>query len=266
MAWQSYDNMQAAGSVVSNVVDMSRWLRMHLGAGAAGEKRVLSETVVGELHAEQIEESGSFIFGDGAPVHYAMGWARTRFQGSDYISHGGGIFGFPAYAAMLPEAKAGVVVLTNGSLWTPYYPHQEIAAWVFARLLGVEPRDWHAESMQQTAAIHSMVDQALADLDAQRISGTSPSLGNAGYVGSYRGELSESLLVEEGADGLRLRFEGAGAFSGTLEHWHHDTFRLYYDGGDGQAFSSSLATFELQADGAVESLDLGRMGRYRRVD
>ena len=95
------------------------------------------------MHAPLVDAGTTFLFADSTAGTYGLGWSRTTFEGRAYISHGGGIFGFPAYAAMLPEIGAGVVVLANGSLWTPYYPHHEIAARVFAHLLGTEPRDWH---------------------------------------------------------------------------------------------------------------------------
>ena len=268
LPWQSYDNMQAAGSVVSNAVDMAAWLRMHLAAGRLGDAVVLSPETVAELHSPQIEATTSFMFSDGSPNFYAMGWHRDGFEGREYVSHGGGIFGFPAYAAMLPELGAGVVVLANGSMWTPYYPHQEIAAWVFAQLLDLDPRDWHAESMVHTAAIMERVEVALAARSTPEVTGTQASLEAAEYTGSFEGDLGERLSVELRGDQLALQYAGAGAFSGVLEHWQDDTFRLFYDGGDGQAFSSSLATFVLGEGGkeGIEALDLGQLGRYSRVD
>ncbi len=269
LPWQSYDNMQAAGSVVSSVRDMSRWLRLHLGL--AEEAGVLSGTTLRALHEAQVEAPAAWTFFeadvDGTPPSYAMGWMRGSFAGHTVISHGGGIFGFPAYAAFLPDLEVGVVVLANGSTWTPYYPHQEITATVFGRMLGVEDRDWHAETMEATAAIQAMVDQALAGIDAQRDESATPSRPLADLVGSYSAEHAGSLGVSlpEGSH-LRLAFEGEGAFSGELVPWNGDTFRLYFDGGDGQAYGSALVTFQPEGDGRAMALDMGRFGKYLRQD
>ena len=54
------------------------------------------------------------LFADDTSGTYALGWSRTTFEGHPYLSHGGGIFGFPAYVALLPDIAAGVVVLANG--------------------------------------------------------------------------------------------------------------------------------------------------------
>ena len=266
LSWQSYDNMQAAGSVVSNVVDMANWVRMHLDQGRFNGVAVLDSTTVSEMHASQVRTASTFVFADPGAGSYGLGWARADFLGHTYISHGGGIFGFPAYAAMLPDANAGVVVLANGSMWTPYYPHHEIAAWVFGRLLGVEGRDWHGEVMARTEAILAQVEAALTARAAGRIDGTRPSLPLAGYAGRYEDEYGAvSAHVVHGDTGLRVHFGAPGSFSGDMEHWHHDVFQLHYDGGDGQAYGSSIVTFTIGPDGGVAQMDMGFVGRYRRA-
>ncbi|MDE2805874.1 MAG: serine hydrolase [Gemmatimonadota bacterium] len=266
LSWQSYDNMQAAGSVVSNVVDMANWLRMQLDHGRFNGTTVLDSTTVSEMHVPLVRTPSTFVFADPGTGSYGLGWARASFLGHTYISHGGGIFGFPAYAAMLPELQAGVVVLANGSMWTPYYPHQEIAAWVFARLLGIEGRDWHGEVMARTEAVHDQVEAALNAREAARIDGTRPSLALADYAGRYEDEYGAATAHVVYTDtGLRVHFGAPGSFSGKIEHWHHDVFQVHYDGGDGQAYGSSFVTFTIGPDGSVAQMDMGFMGRYRRV-
>ncbi|NNM32601.1 MAG: serine hydrolase [Gemmatimonadetes bacterium] len=265
ISWQSYDNLQAAGNIVSSAADMANWIRMHLAGGTFEGTQVLGDTTLEEILAPQIHTPGYFMFADEGYDTYGLGWTRQEFQGRTYVSHGGGIFGFPAYVAMLPELRAGVVVLANGSLWTPYYPHQEIAAWVFARLLGVEGRDWHGEAMARTEAILQQVDRALAARDASRVPDTDPSVALDAFVGTYESDVAGPLTVSLADSGLRLAFPGSGAFSGDLEHWHFDTFMLHYDGGDGQAWANSFATFQIGATGNVTGLDLARLGEYSRT-
>lgn len=269
LSWQSYDSMQAAGSVVSSVTELVNWIQMHLGAGSLEGEVVLSETTVAEMHAPQIRTEVSAVvqpFADEGLGAYGLGWSRSTFEGRTQLSHGGGIFGFPAFVTFLPDVEAGVVVLANGSSWTPYYPHKEIAAWVFARLIGVPDRDWHGEIMTRTRAIEAQVESTLAAQDAARIPGTAPSLPLERYTGTYEYEYEGQAHVEMSDDGgLRVHFGQPGSFSGDMEHWHHDVFRLYYDGGDGQAYSSGFATFTIGPQGEVTWMDMGFLGRYRRA-
>ena len=266
LSWQSYDSMQSAGSVVSSVADLVKWIRMHLGGGRLDGKVVTQEATVAEMHAPQIRMDEPIVFGDQDGGAYGLGWRLASFEGHRYVSHSGGIFGFPAYVGMLPEAEAGVTVLANGSMWTPYYPHQEIAAWVFARLIGAPDRDWHGEIMARTREIEAQVEAALAAQEAARIAGTAPSLPLERYAGTYEHEHGGRAHVElQDGGALRVHFGQPGSFSGALEHWHHDVFRLYYDGGDGQAYGSSFVTFTVGVQGGVAWMDMGFMGRYRRT-
>ena len=266
LSWQSYDSMQSAGSVVSSVADLVKWIRMHLGGGRLDGEVVMREETVAEMHAPQIRMDESIVFGDRDGGAYGLGWRLASFDGHRYVSHSGGIFGFPAYVGMLPEAEAGVTVLANGSMWTPYYPHQEIAAWVFARLIGAPDRDWHGEIMARTREIEAQVEAVLAAQEAARIAGTAPSLPLERYAGTYEHEHGGRAQVELNDEGgLRVHFGQPGSFSGDLEHWHHDVFRLYYDGGDGQAYGSSFVTFTIGLQGDVTVMDMGFMGRYRRT-
>lgn len=264
LAWQSYDNMQAAGSVVSSAAEMANWLRMHLARGRFGDRTVLGETTVEEMHAPQVASGATFLFADDTTHAYALGWSRTTFEGHTYLSHGGAILGFPAYVALLPDIAAGVVVLANADAW--FHAHHEITAWVFSRLLGVEPRDWHAESMAHKAVSVAQVESNLATQDSARIPGSVPTLPLDEYVGSYADPLGAGHVnVVLGQDGrLRLSFGEPGTFSGDMEHWNDDVFRLYFDGGDGQTSGSSFATFTVEPELGVTVMGLGFMGQYRR--
>ena len=85
-------------------------------------------------------------------------------------------------------------------------------------------------------------------------------------MGSYADPLgaghAEVVLAQD--ERLRLHFGEPGTFSGHMEHWNDDVFRLHFDGGDGQTYGSSFATFTVEPELGVTVLDLGFMGEYRR--
>ena len=45
---------------------------------------------------------------------------------------------------------------------------------------------------------------------------------------------------------------------------HGGRFRLYFDGGNGQAYGSSFVTFTVEPEAGVTNVDPGFMGQYRR--
>ena len=102
--------------MVSSALEMTRWLQLHLGDGTVDGHAVLGQETLNELHTAQVASTGSFIFAEAAETSYGMGWEINQFGGSSYLYHGGGIFGFPAYVAMMPEINAGVVVLGKSNM------------------------------------------------------------------------------------------------------------------------------------------------------
>ena len=68
---------------------------------------------------------------------------------------------------------------------------------------------------------------------------------------------AEVVLAQDGR--FLLHFGAPGTFSGDMEHWNDDVFRLYFDGGDGQTYRSSFATFTVEPEPGVAVMDLGFM-------
>ena len=113
-----------AGAINSNVDDMARWLRLHLGNGAFEGKRLVS--------AENLAFTRTPKIGVSDTISYAMGWAIRATPNGRVIWHSGSTDSFGAYAGFLPDKDVGVVVLTNESnVGLP----DAIGEWLFDRLM-----------------------------------------------------------------------------------------------------------------------------------
>ncbi len=242
-AWQSYDGAAAAGAVVSSARDMAHWVILNLNGGQFQGRNLLKQETVRELHATQNPRSGRPDFPFEPLEGYAMGWFKARYHDTVHLSHGGGMLGFPAYVALLPERGIGVVVLSNGQggphRGGGFAFHKSITLWVFDRLLGAPPRNWSHEMYARMREGEARSLQRKAELQQARLRDAPPSLPLEQYVGDYENTATSStasnpvlngrvrVSLEQG--GLALSFAGEGAFSGRLEHWHHDVFRLRSD-------------------------------------
>jgi len=106
----SLRDMPAAG-LLSNVVDLSQFMKMQFAGGVLDGRRVLSAASVAEmLHVQNAR----------APFAYdslvGLGWMLHGIQvpgGGPVASHGGSLPDSHSMLAILPEHKLGVVVLTN---------------------------------------------------------------------------------------------------------------------------------------------------------
>lgn len=97
-----------AGSIISNVIDYSKWLRMMIHRKApiseAGHAALLlPRTIIGPDQRPH---------GTGDPV-YTLGWSKRIYRGQLLVSHDGGMFGFGSTVMYLPDRQWGVVIMAN---------------------------------------------------------------------------------------------------------------------------------------------------------
>lgn len=102
------DAVGPAGSINSSARDMSRWVLLQLGRGEIDGRRVISQEQHAATWEKQIDVAMGTISGS-----YGLGWFLGEWEGVPMIEHAGGIDGFTAEVAMLPEKNVGMVMLTN---------------------------------------------------------------------------------------------------------------------------------------------------------
>jgi len=107
----------AAGGIISNIHDLSKWVMMQLHQGRYGEnseKHLFSETRQREMWTLH-----SVLPGNGNPRYnthfsgYGLGWGLSDIKGNMLVSHTGGLPGMLTCVALIPDLNLGIVVLTN---------------------------------------------------------------------------------------------------------------------------------------------------------
>src|SRR5262245_506905 len=108
-----------AGGINSTVRDMAQWLRMLLGNGTFQDKQIVSAdnlSVVMSPHTViRVPKSGPLA---GSPLglaqnFYCAGWISTDAKPSRIVWHNGDNNFMHAAIGVIPDAHAGIVVLTN---------------------------------------------------------------------------------------------------------------------------------------------------------
>lgn len=100
-------NIAPAGSINSTARDMAQWLRLLLGGGVFEGQRFVSEKGFAQLFSK--------ITNIAPDVDYGMGWITLDWNNHKVALHDGGIDGFNAEVALMPDQKLGLVILTNAS-------------------------------------------------------------------------------------------------------------------------------------------------------
>jgi D-alanyl-D-alanine carboxypeptidase len=99
----------AAGSIVSNVIDMSAYARMLLNGGEGPSGRLLSEEQFAtwtRAHSAESHHPG---------LGYGYGLVVGKRSGRARIGHSGGMVGYTALMDVEPDSGLGCVILQNGA-------------------------------------------------------------------------------------------------------------------------------------------------------
>ncbi|KUL94674.1 hypothetical protein DK26_17405 [Bosea sp. WAO] len=202
-----------AGALNSNVPDMAKWLRLQLGRGIFDGKVVVSE--------ENLDVTWTPRVAMNERTAYAVGWVASATPRGRIIWHNGGTSGFGAHAGFLPDAKTGIVILTN--LENGGMP-DSLAMWFYDRVLGNPTVDnialgAAASKAKREAALKEAAGFVPGPLpaNASALAGTyvSPILGEA-TVSLVNGNLQMKLETTEAIGLLTASRDDPFLFSATL--------------------------------------------------
>ena len=263
IGWRNIDNIAAAGSINSNVLDMAQWVRLQLGAGEYADKRIITSGAVKEMHTPQtvIRREGLWdLISRGSHfLTYGLGWFLQDYRDRLVVHHGGNIDGMSAMVAMMPEEQLGVVILTNlNSTVLPV----AVMNRVFDLMLGAAQTDWSAELLAATEKLEIQAQEQLQEIEEARIAGTSPSLDPEAYVGVYVDADSLYGEIEIASEGGKLVARRGPAVVGDVEHWHYDTFRVTWRD---RMLGESFLRFVLDNEGKVSQVNVQGLADFTRV-
>lgn len=238
----SADNLDPGGGIISNVADMAQWIRMQLDSGRVdGARRLWSPARTRELWTGRITTNppaGSNL------AMYALGWNVNDYRGYKIVTHTGGLAGMISRVMLIPQLRTGFVILTNAESSAM----SVLTGYLRDFFTGAPAADYVAQAKHAEAEFDEAAFQAR--LDSARHRDVGPSLPLSGYAGTFRDAWYGDVTLAEEAGHLAIRFVPAPAFTGDLEHWQYDTFRVHWRW---PSLPDAWITFALKPDGTVES-------------
>jgi CubicO group peptidase (beta-lactamase class C family) len=220
---EKMDNLGPAGSIYSCANDMANYMKLVLNEGIFNQDTIVSPNVFRELLKPQIHFK---LF---AGIHndftsYGMGWWLTPYKEYVVVEHSGGVDGMRANLLMERNRKFGIVVMTNAAYARISIP---LTYDVMGSFLN-EPL-YKGLSLSIRSNYHRgdsiRVAQKTA-LEKSRIENTKPSLQLAAYSGTYNDRMYGDIFIAEKNGKLTISFSHTKLFTGTLTHWHYNTFKI----------------------------------------
>jgi CubicO group peptidase (beta-lactamase class C family) len=261
------DNIAPAGSMYSNVSDMTRWMRFLLGGCEWEDERLLTKETCEELLEPQaVLTPDEFYTSQELTqpwfIGYSLGWFLQDYRGHKVAFHTGSLDGYVAIVGLLPERQAGVVVFANRD-------HAELRHALMLRsfdeIIGPPTRDWSADLKTLYDDRAREREESRAEREASRVADTEPSAPIEAYAGEYASDLFGAIEVRlEATEGdgtqLHLVLVRSAYLTGDLSHWHFDTFEVRWRPG---WLGPELVTFAAGPDGRVDTLRLGELELHR---
>lgn len=252
------DAQSPAAGVSSSANDMAAWLKMLLGDGTAGDRRIVDADALLPAITPQIVSSPAQS-PDSRAGAYGYGFnVSTSAAGRTTISHSGGFeLGAATNFMAIPSADVAIVALTNGS---PIGLPETLTA-EFADLVqfGEIREDWRSMYAEAFAPMNEPEGE-LVGVEAP--SSPTPPRPPDTYAGTYENPYWGPARVEVDAGQLYLVI-GPNDERRPLEHWDGDTFTFTISNENAPPGTVSKATFAGNAV-TLEYFDEDGLGRFER--
>lgn len=245
--YANWDNGKAMGGIISNVVDVSKWLKLQLNKGIIDGDTIFSAESQEEMWTSQISRKVSSYSKELWPsTHfkgYGLGWGLFDYLGRKVIMHTGGYDGTISATVLIPEENLGIVILTNKitSLYSPVL-YKTLDAF-----LGGEEKDWATIILERMNKNRQGSEEVKED-NTEKIA----ALGLDKYQGYYSGNVYGGVSISFEDKGLYIRFEHTKDFHSPLTHINANTFEIKFP--DAPSLPKGTVCFVLDENEKVSQL------------
>ncbi|UOQ97408.1 serine hydrolase [Hymenobacter sp. 5317J-9] len=244
------DNFGPAASLVSNVNDLSHWLRFQLDSGKYNGQRVLPWATLRRTREGNtlVGSSKSPIF----PMHfrtYGLGVYSADYNARQIYWHTGGANGFVTNVCFVPEENLGIAVLTNQDNQSFF---EALRYQLLDAYLGVPYVDRSRQLYGFAKPGNAETAKNVADLAARVAKKNKPARPLKAYAGTYQHPVYGTITVEPKGKQLLVRFPHHPALSTTLDYMDGYTFRSTFSHA---AYGIFPAPFTVE-NGQVKTLEI----------
>lgn len=253
----NYDNSGATAALNSNVVDMTKWLRLWLNDGIYDGDTIIPLKHIRRAHQVQtpLAVSSRDIKMGTNFKGYGQGWFLMDYKGMRVAHHGGGLPGYISKICVLPEEDLGFIILTNGESNLP----SALMYWILDMFQGEEPKDWSKNMRDGYTRYFKSLDDERAAKIAERQADIAPSINLETLVGTYNDLMYGDAEIVLNGKGKKQKASlsltpSKEIFSSELEHWSGDTYRIKWKD---DFLPWGLVSFKKNENGKIEfTIDL----------
>lgn len=263
--YEETQGLGPAGSIISNITDLSKWLIALMNDGTYNGEQVIPSAVVKATLAPSIALPNSGLENRGYKELlnrvYGMGRFSSSYRGHYLVNHGGDLPGFHSQISCMPYDSIGVIVWVIGDHSAPLY--NIITYNVYERLLGMDQTPWSERGLIDRGKGKQLDREGRQKAGGDQVAGTSPSHPIADYIGQYEHPAYGAITISMKDSSLQFNFH---KITLPLNHYHYDRFDTPNDEEDGLWSVNFFSNPQGEIDRATMSLDESGATFARRVD
>ncbi len=257
------DGLGPAGSIISNINDLSHWLAALMNKGRYEGKQVIPENVVSAtmepsiaLHNSSLDQGFTEILN---PV-YGMGRQTQVYRGHNIVLHGGDLNGIHSQISYMPQDSIGVIVFVIGDHSLRY---NSIVYNVYEHLLGLSITPWSERGLKNRDAGKKLGREGRAKAMVGQVKNTKPSHPLEDYSGDFENAAYGIINVAQKDTQMMFTLHHIHL---PMHHFHYDRFDTDNDEEDGLYSLNYQTNPQGEIDRFVISLDEGEVTFLKKAD
>ncbi len=197
MPFRTINTIGPAGGINSTISELAQWVLLHVNGGQIGERRLISEANLRQMHAPQMVVQSEVRFAEVEPFGYGLGWFIEAYRGNKLVHHGGHIDGFSTLVSFMPRHGIGLAVVCNRNhaLLT-----NALSYALYDQLLELSPLPWN----ERMAALEAQSKAGEDKAEQQRAARPAAALSRpaSDFAGAYHNPGYGRLQIAQEDDQL----------------------------------------------------------------
>jgi hypothetical protein len=246
--YDNVDNLAPAGSIVSNIKDISKWLLLQLDSGKYEGKQIIPWPAIRrtrDMNTIISSRKNAFL-----PIHfygYGLGIFMNDYGGKQTYQHTGGADGFVTNTCFVPEENLGIAIFTNNDNQSFF---ELLRYQILDAYLNLPYRNY---SQLVLPNFEKERKESLEKIDGYkaRVKGNKPALDLSAYTGNYYNQLFGNINISSKGNDLLIKFSNR-KLTATLQYMDNDEWLLTYSHPGFGIFPLKFAV----SDDKVQSVDI----------
>lgn len=247
----------AAGGIVSNVHDMSKWALLQLNRGKYGDS--LKKILFTPDRQREMWSIHTTLPSNNEPRYnrhfagYGLGWFLQDIKGNLMVSHTGGLPGMLTSFTLIPDLKLGIIVLTNtepggGAAFSA------INRTIQDRYFGLPDMDWIGQFYKGFSAGQNEADSIVKKVWQTVETNKKTKVDVNNYIGVYEDKWFGKMEVFMKGNQLWMKSHRSPKLNGAMYFYKANTFAVKWEYQDMPA--DAFAMFSLDEEGKATGIKM----------